>query len=176
MQLRFSTILGIPVVTEDTGEVVGMLSGMLPHPDTGKIEGFFVELPGMFRRETLFLLTRDIRSWGLRITVRDGDALFPPDEQIRLQSLLEDPRPILGQRILTETGAYVGRCRDLQFDTRYFQIEWLFPKRWGRWRLPFPVSEIIEVRHEAIIIKDQKVLGEEEKRKDTTLLKMPEMA
>ncbi len=176
MRLRFTMILGVAVVTEDTGEIVGTVSGFLPHPDTGRIEGFFVDLPGMFQHDVLFLLTRDIRSWGIRITVRDSDVLFPPEEQIRLQSLLEDSRPIVGQRIITETGAYVGRCRDVQFDTRYFQIEWLFPKRWARWRVAFPVTEIIEIRREAIVIKDQKALGDVKVAEEGGVMKLPEMA
>ncbi|MDB4978672.1 MAG: hypothetical protein JWM56_858 [Candidatus Peribacteria bacterium] len=177
MQLRFTTVLGTAVVDETTQEELGVLSGILIHPDTGKIEGFFVAVKSFFHSEYLFLSVLDIRSWGLRVQVANHNALSPFEDRVRLQPLLEDQRTILGQRIRTESGVNMGRCKDIQFDTRFFQIEWLFPKKWGRWRIPFPLGEIIEVRRDAIIIKDQKpVKAGTEPVEQPAMLKMPDIA
>lgn len=154
----------MPVLDSETGELLGTVANILIHPDTGKVEGFFVRIPGLFA-EQLFLGSDDIRHWGTRITVRGHDALSPVDDRVRLQPLLDGHRPVLGQKILTESGASIGRCRDVQFSTVDFRLEWLFPRKFFRWSLPVPVSQILEVKPEAIVIKDPAVTeGEPEVR------------
>jgi hypothetical protein len=69
--------------------------------------------------------------------------------------LFDEGRSILGQRIRTENGLTLGMCGDVQFDTQTFTIEWLFPRRWWRWGRPLPASAIVEVRPDAVIVRDQ---------------------
>src|SRR5437870_58338 len=101
MHVRLSTALGMPVSTDDPPEMVGILSGVLLHPDTGKVEGFFVE-GGV--EQHLFLSSIDVRRWTNRVVIRSPDMLAPVEERIRLQPLLQDGRPLLHQPIRTESG------------------------------------------------------------------------
>jgi sporulation protein YlmC with PRC-barrel domain len=97
----------------------------------------------------------DISRWGTRLYVRNADVIAPADDRIRLQALLEDNRTVLGQKIVTESGVRVGRCKDVQINTDSMHIEWIFPKKCLRWGVALPVSEVIEVTVAAIIIKDR---------------------
>ncbi len=144
----------MPVLGEDTGQILGTVSGILIHPDTGVIEGVFVHAPGFFSHEDLFLGVVDILHWGMRITVRSADVLSPLEDRVRLQPLLAGDRPILGQRMMTESGMVLGRCRDVQFSTKDFRLEWLFPKRFFQWKIPVPASQILEVRRDVVVIKE----------------------
>jgi uncharacterized protein YrrD len=169
--------MGMPVVEESTGDVLGTLAGCLIQPDTGVIEGFIVKPSGLFfHGEPLFLSRFDIVHWGRVVRVRDHHCLTTPDEIIRLQPLLRDPRTVLGQRMRTEGGAALGTCRDVQLNTKTFVIEWLFPRAWLRWGLPVPVGEVVEIRPEVIVIRDPgkpKIV----KREEPTLLeKIEELA
>lgn len=155
MQVRISTCLGAEVVEESSEEVIGVLADMLIHPDTGAVEGFYVQVPGEgFGSSVLFCSSLDVLRFGARIYVRSADALGEPEEIIRLQPLLEDGRRVLGQPIRTESGSELGRCRDVQFDTESMHISWLFPKRRFRWGTGVPVSDIVEVRKDAIVVRD----------------------
>ncbi len=155
MQARFSISLGLPVSAEDTGDTLGELAGIAIHPDTGKVEGFYVSMPaGFFSSEALFLGSSDILHWGTIITIRTRSVLSPPEDFLRLQALFEDERSFLGQAIKTESGKYIGYCGDVQFDTDHFIVEWIFPKKFFQWGIALPVSEIVEVKKEAIIIRD----------------------
>jgi len=178
MQVRFSTALGLPVTDEEMTEQIGTLSGVLLHPDTGQVEGFFVRVPRFLHAEELFLSSFDILRWGLRVIVRDRDVLSPVEERIRLQSLLEDGRTILRQPIVTDTGRALGRCGDVQFDTVHFVVHWIWPKRWGRWGIPLPMSQVLEVRKDAIIVRDPAVAAPEKAAavKAPLLNQMPETA
>ncbi len=158
MHIRLSSCLGMPIRAENTEEVVGSVSGILLHPDRGTVEGFFVHAPGFLSSSSLFLQTFDIAHFGRFILIRDHDRVGLPGDFLRIQPLLVDSRTILGQRIRTESGVSVGTCRDVQFETGSMRLEWLFAKRWFRWRDPIAAREIVEVRPEAIIVRDPPAL------------------
>jgi len=183
MHVRLSTCLGMPVRAEDTEEVIGTVSGILLHPDRGTVEGFFVRVPGLFASSSLFLSSFDIAHFGRFILVRDHERVAPAEDFIRVQPLLKDPRTILGQRIRTESGVELGRCRDIQFETGSMRFVWLFAKRWFKWRDPIAVRDIVEVRFDAIIVRDPPVIVKERLMKAETqpplvplLPEMPEQA
>jgi sporulation protein YlmC with PRC-barrel domain len=162
---------------DETGDVLGTISGILINPDTGKVEGFFIKIAGFLRSEHLFLSSLDILSWGRRIYTRSGDNLAPIDDHIRLRALLAEGRTYLGARILTDLNRLLGRCRDVQFETQHFMLEWLFPKQFFRWRIPIPVSDVIEVKKGVIIVRDPSTPREVKAEEGTGILeKLPDIA
>lgn len=154
MRVRLSTVIGLPVVDDAEGRL-GAITGIFLNPDTGAVEGFFVGISGFFSFETLFLPVSAIEHWGARVRVRDREALSPIGELVRLARLQEEGRPVLGQPIITDTGRRLGRCRDVQFDTRSFRMEWLFPKTFLQWKRPLPLRSIIEVRPDAVVVREE---------------------
>ena len=172
----------MPIRAEDTEEVIGTVRGILLHPDRGTVEGFFVRVPGLFASSSLFLSAFDIAHFGRYILVRDHDRVAPAADFIRVQPLLADPRTILGQRIRTESGIFLGHCRDIQIETGSMRYTWLFVKKWFRWRDPIAVAEIVEVRSEAVIVRDppalvkERAAGAEQAPLVPLLPEMPEQA
>jgi len=154
MHLRYSKAAGTPVVEDMTEEPIGTISGILLHPDLGKVEGFFVAIRGFLHTTELFLPAPDIRHWGSRVRIRDADVLAPIEDHVRLQRLMEEGRLLLLQPIVTESGRPLGICRDVQFQTSTYMLEWIFPRRFFRWGRPIPANAIIEVRPEAIIVRE----------------------
>ncbi len=161
MHVRFSMVIGMPVVEDQADTTLGIVSGILLHPDTGVIVGFFVRDLRMFGGSEYFLSVADIIGWGTVIHVRSEEKLALPQDIVRLSALLDDPRRVLGQKILTrQSRRSIGRCQDVQFDTRHFQLEWLFPKAWWFFsRTPVPASDVIEITEEGILVREQ-VLSE----------------
>lgn len=156
MHIRFSIAVGMPVLDDETSRIVARISGILIHPDTGKIAGFFVSVAGLFSSNEFFLSSQDIVAWGTVVHVRHQDVIVPADELVRLKPLLEDGRTMLGQRILTaKKRRYMGICKDVQFDTRQLAIEWLFPRKYFFLsQNPIPASEVTEVTKKAILVKE----------------------
>ena len=141
----------------ETKERLGTLQSLLIHPDTGAIEGIRFFVGGMTGRVWYCVPTLDIVHWGLRIDVRSADAAGPLEEYVRFQDILHEGRTVLGQRILTEGGRDLGRCADIQFNTDHFQVEWLFPRKWFRWGRPIPITAILEVRPDAVVVRETEV-------------------
>lgn len=122
-----------------------------------------------------FLASSDITSWGSHIHVRDPDAVYPARERVRIAPMLDDPRRVLGQKIQTESGRHLGRCADVQFDTRSMRCTWMFPRRWFRWKTPLPFTSISEVREDAIVVSDDVLIEAEELVDIDVLDTIPEM-
>src|SRR5581483_7951146 len=134
MQVRFSMSAGMKVVSEESQEAIGEIAGILIHPDTAKVEGFFVAVhKGIMSHDELFLSSFDILRWSTHVFVKRDDVLSPLEDMIRLQSLFEQGRPVIGQAIRTESGAFIGYCKDVQFETIHFMVDWIFPKRFLKW-------------------------------------------
>ena len=167
MHIRFTSCIGTPVLEEGGEHALGALSGILLDPDTGKIEGFFVD--------DLFCSALDIVRWGTRVYLRDSSVLAPPEDRIRLQPLLGDPRSVLGQKIRTESGASLGRCADIQFNTDAMHIEWIFPRKFFRWGIALPVADVLEVTPAAIIIRDPMNKERVSKRKNVQEGTLPDI-
>ena len=177
MHVRFSVCRGMSVVEEETQEELGTVTAPLINSDIGKIEGFFVAIPGLFRSEQRFIASQDILRMGIRLAVRHSEALFPIEEHVRLQPLLMEGRTVLWQLMRTESGKALGRCGDIQFDTKHFMVEWLFPRKFFRWGVALPLSSIIEVRKDAIIVRDSSVREPVPNVKIPSILKQfPEVA
>ena len=162
MHLRFSTCAGTPVVDEESSETLGTVEGIVLHPDTGKVEGFAVRVRGFLTGTIRYLPSQDIVRWGTRAWVRDPQAVSDLDDLVRLREVIERGRPVLGQSIRTESGRELGRCRDVQFDTLHFLAEWLFPRKWGTWGTAIPISQVVEVRADAVIVRDQAAPAKEQ--------------
>lgn len=141
---------------ESTGTVFGIVFKPLIEPDKGKILGFFVlPMPGVVSVKIAYVSSMDIVHFGTRIHIKDENAICDPYDIIRLQPVLEEGRPVLGQRIQTEAGEYLGKCADIQFDTESMRLTWLFPRKWFLWKTAVAVQNILEVRKQAIILQDQ---------------------
>jgi len=118
-------------------------------------ECLFVLLGGLLTEgATLFCASADIVHWGMDLQVRSSHSVAPLSENIRLERLWAEGRTIVLQRVVTEQGRVLGRCRDVQFDTARMRLEWLFLRRFLRAGLPVPTSEIIEVRADAVVVRD----------------------
>ncbi len=145
--------LGMNVVDDRGDELRAIVTGIFLHPDLGKVEGLFVR--GFSGEE--FLSVQDIAHWGGTIVVRDGDVIAPLEERVRLSALRDEGRTILGQKVVTREGQTIGTCVDVQFETETFRLEWIFPRRFLRWKRPIPAGAIVEVRTDAVCVRDEEL-------------------
>lgn len=154
MHIRASQAVGTQIVDDSVQATIGMVGDPLIDPDTGRILGFFV-FSLMMGDAHIFLQTSDIVSWGTRVHVLSAERLGPPEDFIRLKQSLAETRTFLGQSIYTkESKKFLGRLGDVQFNTRTFIVEWLFPRKFFFYRQPILGSDVLEVTEEAILVRD----------------------
>ncbi len=164
MQMRFSEIRGTFILDDATQETVGLIDRPLIDPDIGVIVGFFVKTSFSFA--SLFLQTQDIVSWGTSVHIRSVDRIGEIEDFVRFHALSQNGRPFLFQSIVTDDDhRTLGVCADVQFSTRHFQIEWIFPRRWFFFfGTPLPASSILEVTHDVILVRSSRHASKQKAR------------
>ena len=149
MHLLRSTAIGTEVIDNTNHDVHGKVASLVIDPDRGKLIALLIISSAS--SDLLSLQTDDIVTWGNRIHIRDTDILGPVQEVVRLQEYLTSKRTVIGQRIKTKSGTYIGKCCDVQFRTDTFDVEWIFPRRFFRKGLALPTSDILEIKDSGII-------------------------
>jgi sporulation protein YlmC with PRC-barrel domain len=154
---QVSQILGTPILSHAEGEPLGLLGQPIIHPDTGKIEAFWVK-PLTLPIKQGVLLVDDITEWKKYLYIRDERVIAEPNEVIRIAEILDRKEYIFGNRVKGESGKGYGRVLDADFDDRKMYLRYLHVRRsWlflaGKTRF-FHFDSIVQVLPECVLVKD----------------------
>lgn len=162
-------LLGVPLMSLQTGSMIGTTGEPIIDPRRLHIIAFYCEGPMLDARPAV-LHSNDIRELSdIGIIIDSSDNVMPPGDLIRLQEVIEFGFSLLGVQVVTDRGHKLGTVEDYATDALTFLIEKLHVKR------PFPHNlhtsgliidrkEILEVTNSKIIVKSATV---KEDRKDT---------
>lgn len=164
MILRLTEIIGTRIESERSDRVIGSVKFPLIDPETGKVVALVLSI-----LKQKILAPYDIIKWGSVIRVHDRDSIVDAEEILRAKELLKNYSPILGKKVETKSGDFLGKVFDYGIDTVNLELNSLFiAKRW-LWFKYAPVEvarkNIIEITPEKIVVKDMgvKVTKEESK-------------
>lgn len=173
MILDYQSILNTPILNFSKRELLGAIHDVIIHPDTGKIEAFWVKSVSTESKYAI-LQSQDILRWTNAVYIEDASVIAEPDEIIRITEILNKKSPIVGNRVENKDGQYYGRVISLCFNTETFYLTQIDVRKqfmgiltWSR-RL-FPFSRIIKVLPSSIVIDDNST--QEEKVEEAGFIK-----
>jgi len=155
---QLSKIIGTHVLSHAHGEVLAIVEDVIIHPDTGKVEGFWVKpLTLPFRHAVL--PWEGVVAWKRHLYIRDEQAMAEPDEIIRISEILARKTYYMGNRVRTESGKSLGKVFDLDFDESKMLLRYLFVRKSF---LLFSMAaqfvhydSIVQVLPDRIIVRDE---------------------
>jgi sporulation protein YlmC with PRC-barrel domain len=125
---QYSKIIGTQVLSHAEGAVLAVVEDLIVHPDTGKVEGFWVKpLTLPFRHAVL--PWEAVVAWKQHLYVKNEQAMAEPDEVIRIADILARKTYFVGSRVETESGKSLGAVFDLDLDDRKMTLRYLFVQR-----------------------------------------------
>lgn len=109
--MRFSEVLKRKVVSTDTADTVGKVSGFLVDPATRAIAGLVCK-----KTQTGTVIAwPDLTAVGAdAVTIADAQKIHSPEG--RLAELSDKAHRVLGKRVLCATGDELGEVSDVEFD------------------------------------------------------------
>ena len=121
--LKGSDVIGLPVVTYDTGERLDKVSDVVFDHESRRVLGLVVDDGGWFRdaRVVPFEAARTIGPDAVIVSSRD--AVTTPAAAQGIRRILEQDNILKGTRIVTTDGHELGTLRDLYFDERTGDVE-----------------------------------------------------
>ncbi len=153
MQAQLSKIKG-QLIFNGSSRPVASLEGLVIDPESGKIGALTVhKKPGFIISPT------DIIFWRQIIKVQDGPVLIEQSEVVRVNRVIESEKRLLGNKVYTESGQYLGKVKDYIFDLDTLQVTKIFVTKtfFGLIQLQhyeIPADYIIEVFIEKVLVKD----------------------
>jgi hypothetical protein len=161
---------GMPVLERGGRLLPLVVVQPLLHPDTGVVEGVSLRAR-RWGSPLLAIRTDDLTRWtDEHLVVTRAEAISPVADFVRFQAWLTEGRTLVGQRVVTLGGRRLGRCRDVLFDDELLQLIAIVPRRWGIWQLPVRRHDVLEVRPQAIIVRDVELPVVAPLQQDTALV------
>lgn len=133
------------------------MSGIVFDSDDGRVLGFLVK-QGIFSKPKALSFT-DVTAIDHSVVVtRHPENILPVDEVVRLKHALDQKKPILGQKVITESNINLGKIEDIVLNTDSGQITKLYVRHMLEDRV-IGADKIVKVTRENVIVKDDAALG-----------------
>jgi sporulation protein YlmC with PRC-barrel domain len=158
MLLLSSSLLNKAVMSLRTGGEIATTRAFIINPNNLKVEGFFCE--DRFDKIQLVLLSQDIRDYIKQgFVVDDHEVLVPPEELIRLQSVLKLNFELLGKPVVSADKQRLGKVNDFAVDDSSLYVQKIYVaqnllKSFSGGTLSVDRSQIIEITDRKIVIQN----------------------
>lgn len=159
MLVANSKLLGLSVLSVQTGAPVGFIADSIIDPNTLQIIAF--SLSGGLVREAKYLDTRSIREYSsLGLIIDNIDELVAPDDVVKLSQILALNFNLLGLKVETKKGSRLGHVLDFTVSPDNYSISQIIVKRpfiksFNDPTLVISRQEIVEITDYKIIVKDE---------------------
>jgi uncharacterized protein YrrD len=122
MLILISQLLNQPILTVDDGEMIGSIHSPIIDPNGGKLAGYYFS-SGFFNLKKEVLPVDAILGYEKStLVVRDHDVALPLKDEPKIRKILQKKLPVLGAKVVTESGKALGKTNDLLLDTELDMI------------------------------------------------------
>ena len=139
------------VISDQAEAVVSLITGIHIDPETGDV----IALQCGFNQ---VISPIDIVKWERAVHINDQDALTPPEDILRLQSLARKGDQILYKPVVTERGEKVGRAYDFVIDTKAMTLWQIVVREKFLFFTTFETvinrSHVVEILEDKIVVKE----------------------
>lgn len=154
MQRLFRDIIGMPVFAEDFGGPVAVLRDLVIDSENGKVMAVVVN-----KRKNKVIVPMDILAWKRYMRIRSADVILEGQDVVRVHEVQKRGIAIFGNKVVTESGKGLGIVSDYVVDTKFFEMKKIFVSKnilgiFSSGRRIIPAKDIIEVRPEKIVVRD----------------------
>lgn len=159
---QHSKIIGTHVLSHAEGDALAIVEDLIVHPDTGKVEGFWVK-PLTLPLKHAVLPWESVVAWKRNLYVKDDQAMAEPEEIIRISEILSRKTYYIGNKVKTESGKRLGKVFDLDFEEQKMFLRYLFVQKSFLFFSSAPqfihFDSIVQVLPGMIIVKDDEEKG-----------------
>lgn len=158
MLIQANTIIGMPVLSLHTAEVIAEVSGILIDPGKLEVAAFWVD--DGESEEDLLLLPQDIRdAHGHRIFVDSHDVFAEPGDLLRLKPLLEKPFEIVDLPVITTMGRKMGKVESFAIHIPGLRVRKLYinptlMQRILRDHYIVDRKQVVDVKEDRLVVED----------------------
>ena len=154
-------LMGMPVISIEKGEEVAKIHDIIYNAEQGRLIGFFVTRGGgLFSSgESFYLGADDLHALGEDAVTVDTAQVLTPLKGISKSPVEEAGQPVLGKRLLTEGGKFLGNVEDVLVERETRRVV-AYEVSGGLWQdmmrgqSDVPVSRVTTIGKDVVVVPD----------------------
>ena len=159
MILRYTKIIGLPIFELRGQSRLGLVGDILIDQSGQKISGYLLQTPLLsFQKSRIALSVDIIETLKEVVIVKDEDAIISINEAVLAKKLYQKNYFGLGQRVVTETGLFLGKVYDYLVDNKTLGITKFYLRSLFKETI-IPAKNILSFEGQTIIVKDKTSLS-----------------
>ena len=154
MLIIASSVMGKPIITDNTGEIVGKVADIIVSPETGQIVGFlsklFLQNPLVVPEQDVLEVTKN------KVIITDQRALVTPETIPQIRNILQKKIKIINAKAVTLSGKKLGQVEDFVIETNSASVVSFYIK--GGWFLPnriLSADNVVKIEKDKIIFENK---------------------
>lgn len=125
-ELVLKPVLVKQAIQSGEGALVGLVESLIINPDNGELAGLIVR-EGFGKKNLKTLAAKDILGISSEFyLVPNYETLGDLDEIVRLKEILDRDIKIIGNKVYTASGTYLGKVFDYTIDLSHFMISRIY--------------------------------------------------
>jgi len=153
MLIEFSKIRGLPIFEIVNQTHIAELADFFIDQDEGKIEAAIAKTRGLIRHLKFISAKEIVELSKSALIIQNEESLVAPAEMVRLHKKYKKRAKIIGEKVFTKRGQYLGVVNDYVIENSSFSITRIYLKKLFDQRI-IHSSSIVKIEHNKIIVKD----------------------
>jgi len=153
MLIEFSQLKNLPVFELDNQAKIAELADFFVDEDETKIDAMIVKTAGLFKH-LKFIPAKEIVELSKKaLIIENSESIVAPKEIVRLEKKFHKRAKIIGERVYSKKGEYLGTVYDYVIEATSLSIIRIYLKKLFDQRI-IHSSAIIKIEQKKIIVKD----------------------
>jgi len=154
MLIEFTKIRGLPVFELEGQKHLAQLSDFFVNEDDGTIEAVVAKTAGIFHHLKFISAKEIVELSKSALIIQNEESLVPPAEMVRLHKKYQKRAKIIGERVLTKSGEYLGVVSDYVIESKSLSIIRIYLRKLFDQRI-IHSSAIEKIEQHKIIVKNK---------------------
>jgi len=152
------SLLSMPIISLEEGQQIGKVRGVVVNPENFTIAALVTDKQSWFGDYKVVPYENVMSIGDHAVTIDKKSNIEKPSNIPEISKLMKKKLPLLGGKVISETGTLLGIVEEFTFDTETGRIESLevsgrFIESLFRGRTSIPISAVITIGSDAIIIR-----------------------
>lgn len=154
MLIEYSKLIGLPIFNLESQSRAAELAGFFFDEKEAKVEAAIAKTAGFWGKMKFISAKEIVELSKSALIIRDEESLVEPKEMIRLNKKMKKRAKIVGEKVATKNGDYIGTVNDFVIESSSLSITRLYVKKLFDQRI-IHASAIIKIEQKKITVKDK---------------------
>ena len=154
MLIEYSKLIGIPIFNLESQRRAAELAGFFFDEKEAKVEAVIAKTAGFWGKMKFISAKEIVELSKNALIIRDEESLVEPKEMIRLNKKMKKRAKIIGEKVTTKNGDFIGTVNDFVIESNSLLITRLHVKRLFDQKI-IHASAIIKIEQKKITVKDK---------------------